>query len=312
MSRFPQFEIDDQWVIDHRGAKEVISNQQPYDFLVEQERSALGSVEEVATIFLSNKECPFHCLMCDLWRNTTDERVSIGDIPRQISWALERIPHSVRHIKLYNSGNFFDKQAIPHEDHQDIAGLLTQFDSIIVESHPKLVNSVTLDQSLWPNLQIAMGLETVHPGVLKKLNKKMSLSDFAKAANKLTSMGISSRAFILLKPPFLDEKEGIHWARKSVDFAFDCGVECCVIIPTRPGNGALDRLSPVYFSPPNLQSLEDVLEYGISLGKGRVFADLWDVQRFSQCQNCLDLRVQRMHQMNLTQQYIPGVECSCV
>ena len=75
--------------------------------------------------------------MCDLWRNTTDRRVSVGAIPRQIDFALERLP-AARHIKLYNSGNFFDHQAIPPEDYGPIAERLTSFATVIVENHPRL------------------------------------------------------------------------------------------------------------------------------------------------------------------------------
>ena len=42
----------------------------PYAFFVEEERSASGEVVPVATVFLTNRECPWRCLMCDLWKNT--------------------------------------------------------------------------------------------------------------------------------------------------------------------------------------------------------------------------------------------------
>ncbi|MGV2341979.1 MAG UNVERIFIED_CONTAM: hypothetical protein LVR18_51130 [Planctomycetaceae bacterium] len=45
--------------------------------------------------------------MCDLWQNTLTETVSPGLIPQQIDFALQRLPHAP-HLKLYNSGNFFD------------------------------------------------------------------------------------------------------------------------------------------------------------------------------------------------------------
>ncbi len=172
--------------------------------------------------------------MCDLWKNTTDKKVPSGAIPEQIEWALSQLP-ATRHIKLYNSGNFFDSQAIPIEDYKNIASLLQGFDTVIVESHPKLINEkvVQFGDMLGTELQVAIGLETVHPAVLSKLNKRMELVDFSMSVEFLNKNDIKSRAFILLRPPFLTENEGIEWARKSIDFAFECGVECCVIIPTR-------------------------------------------------------------------------------
>jgi archaeosine synthase beta-subunit len=84
----------------------------PYAYLVEDERTAAGEIVPTATIFLTNRECPWRCLMCDLWRNTITETVPAGAIPQQIDYALERLP-AARQIKLYNSGSFFDPRAIP-------------------------------------------------------------------------------------------------------------------------------------------------------------------------------------------------------
>jgi radical SAM enzyme (TIGR01210 family) len=263
--------------------------------------------------------------MCDLWKNTTDERVPDGAIPQQIEYALSRLPPA-RHVKLYNAGNFFDAQAIPPADWPRIAELLAPFQTVIIESHPRLIGQSCLSlrdmlQSSLPSppkgrgekeLQVAMGLETVHPDVLPRLNKRMTLTDFEKAAQFLSEHNIAVRAFILLRPPFLDEAEGVHWARESIRFGFDVGVECCVVIPTRAGNGALEELERQgQFAPPRLESLEEVLDHGISLRRGRVFADLWDVERFTSCPRCGPARAERMRLMNLTQQPAPPVVCSC-
>ena len=96
------------WIIDQRPARAQVDPDRPYAFLVEEECSAEREVVPVATIFLTNRECPWRCVMCDLWRNTLTETVPIGAIPRQIDYALAQLP-SARQIKLYNSGSFFDR-----------------------------------------------------------------------------------------------------------------------------------------------------------------------------------------------------------
>ena len=147
-----------------------------------------------------------------------------------------------------------------------------------------------------------MGLETAHPEVLEKLNKRMTLDQFERAAAFLREHGIALRTFILVKPPFLDEGEALFWARRSLDFAFDCGATVASLIPTRLGNGALDALmSRGDFSPPKLATVEAAAEYGIRLGRGRVFADLWDLEKFSDCAACFPARRARLHEMNLRQ-----------
>jgi hypothetical protein len=253
--------------------------------------------------------------MCDLWKHTTDNRVKSGDIPRQIEWAISKLG-SARHLKLYNSGNFFDQNAIPVDDYEKIAHLLKDFDTITVECHPKLIYNrcVHFNDLISGKLEVAIGLETIHPDVLPLLNKQMDLNEFQQAIKFLGSNRIGSRAFILLRPPFLSEEEGIEWAKKSLDFAFETGVECCVVIPTRTGNGAMDHLKEKgYFSPPHIKSLEEVMEYGIRLRSGRVFGDLWDIHKFSNCDECLDSRTNRIRKMNLYQEIAGRIEChNCV
>jgi len=221
---------------------------------------------------------------------------------------------STKHLKLYNSGSFFDESAISQQDYPRIASLLSSFETVIVESHPKLINEKCLHfkNLLKPELQVALGLETVNSDLLQKLNKQMTLEDFSNSVSYLTDQGISSRAFILLRPPFLSESEGIFWAKRSLDFAFKVGVECCTIIPVRAGNGGMDLLMEKGdFSLPDIHSLESVLEYGIGLSSGRVFADVWDSDLFSICEKCIGQIINRLTVMNLSQKIVSRIKCTC-
>jgi len=306
-------QISDSWILSRRGTKNKVDPARPYGWLVEKELTIRGTVEDTGIIFLTNNECPYHCLMCDLWKNTTDEPVEPGAISSQVEWALEKMP-AVKHLKLYNSGSFFDERAIAEKDYERIASLVSGMDTVIVECHPRLINEKCLRfrDMLKPDLHVAMGLETIKPGLLRKLNKKMSPEDFGNSVKYLKRNGIQSRAFILLRPPFHSEDEGIYWAERSIDFAFNSGVECCTVIPVRGGNGAMEELAREgHFTPPDIISLEKVLEYGIGLGKGRVFADTWDLKLFSRCDKCLGRRIERITQMNMRQEIIRPLDCEC-
>lgn len=311
MNEFHRLTVSDKWIVSMRGKKNPVDPLRPYGWLVEKERTISGKIEDTGIIFLTNRECPFHCLMCDLWKNTTDISIPAGAIPEQIDWAIKQMP-DVKHLKLYNSGSFFDERAIPEEDYKGIADLLEKFETVIVESHPKLINDKCLKfrDMLSPELHIALGLETVHS--LMSLNKQMTLEDFSNSVAFLTEHEIQSRAFILLRPPLLSESDGIYWAERSIDFAFNSGVECCTIIPVRAGNGAMDFLMQKGdFSLPDIQSLETVLEYGIGLKSGRVFADVWDLGLFSKCNQCVEKRTARLIEMNLSQEIKTAVICEC-
>jgi len=303
--------ISDRWILEVRPSKNTVNPRRPYACFVEEELAATGEVEEVATVFLTNRECSFRCLMCDLWKNTTDARVPDGSIPQQISWALQHLPR-VQHIKLYNSGNFFDSQAIPRADLPRIAELVGTFETVVIENHPNLVDErcLAFQDQLTGRLEVAMGLETVHGEVLERLNKRMTVSDFERAVRFLVKHQIAVRAFILLRTPFQSEDEGVHWAKESIRQALDMGVDCCVVIPTRGGNGALERLRDRgLFATPRLSSLEEVTEFGVSLRGGRVFVDLWDIDKLKKCDRCHSARVDRLRSINLTQSVPDSILC---
>ena len=296
----------DAWIVAQRGERETLDPWRPYAYSVEPERAASGEVVDVATIFLTNRECPWRCLMCDLWRHTLTESVPMGAIPTQIDYALGRLPPA-RHVKLYNAGSYFDPRAIPPQDDVEVARRLTQYEYITVESHPALIadRCWRFQELLAGSLEVAMGLETVHPEALAKLNKGMTLEQFAAAAEALQRHGIALRAFVLLQPPFVPPEEAVRWAVRSLEFAFDCGATACTVIPTRAGNGALDELARAgSFSEPTLDQLEEAVEQGLALGRGRVFADLWDLERFSQGDACFAARRERLEGMNLSQQFV--------
>jgi radical SAM enzyme (TIGR01210 family) len=250
--------------------------------------------------------------MCDLWRNTLTDKVPPGVIPAQIEYALARMGPA-RQVKLYNSGSFFDLQAIPVEDYPAIGARCNVFERVIVESHPALVGArcLQLRDSLAGKLEVAMGLETVHPDILPKLNKRMTLDQFSHAAAWLGQNDIDLRVFILVKPPFMEEAEACYWAERSIDFAFECGASVTVLIPTRAGNGAMDLLAASgEFAPPEMGTLEAALQYGLSRHKGRVFADLWDLEKISRCGACYGARFLRLKEMNHRQTALPSIQCA--
>lgn len=272
--------------------------------------------------------------MCDLWKSTNSGLTPIGAIPAQIDVALATLhcpsagadglpqPPPPTQIKLYNSGSFFDPTSIPPSDYSAIAARVVQFSRVVVECHPALVGEGTLsflshlktaaaeEGCPVPQLEVAMGLESAHPDVLRKLNKGMTLDQFRHATGFLTSHQVDVRAFLLLRPPFLDEEEGVAWACKSLDFAFDAGVRVATVIPTRPGNPDMEPLAQSgEFTPPLLSSLEKVIEFGLTFRRGLVLADLWDLERCSTCQACFQFRRNRLETMNLTQQILPHCLC---
>ncbi|MBK0378428.1 hypothetical protein [Mucilaginibacter segetis] len=296
-----------------RPARNVLDPDVPYHFMHEHEPDREGRTRRVNTIFLTGKECAFKCLMCDLWKNTLPGTTPPGSILKQIDHSLERLPDADV-VKLYNSSNFFDPKAVPPSDYAGIVERLRGYERVIVENHPKLSGKacVEFNKQLSGTLEIAMGLETIHPDVLPKLNKQMTAEDFRSAAKFLTSNGIDVRTFILLNPPYLKGKtENVNWAVKAVEFAFESGAQCCSVIATRAGNGIMDKLHlQGLYTTPGLDDLEEAFERSLNLKRGRVFVDTWEIDFLSSCPHCFEARKQRLNAMNANQKNYPEVSCS--
>ena len=305
-----------RWVMARRGARNEVRSERAYAQLLERERMEDGSIAQVATVFLTNRECPWKCVMCDLWRNTTSASPAPrGSIPQQIERALGELGAAeARVLKLYNSGSFFDVGAIPRSDWRTIAALCSGFDRVVVECHPRLVSNAVLEfrNLLEAQLEVAMGLETCHPGALEKINKRITVDDFASAARFLRANQISVRTFLLVGTPFIPRDQQARWVNQSIEVAFGAGSNVVSLIPTRAGNGALDELmSEGKFCEPRISELEAAQEFGLELKAGRLIADTWDIERFSDCAKCGEDRRDRLERMNLSQTIEPRVECVC-
>ena len=324
-SVYPETGRDD-WILAQRPPRKQLDPFKPHGFFLERELNRSGRVTSSAVILLTNRECPWRCVMCDLWKNTLPYTLPAGAIPSQIGYALSRLSSRPQQIKLYNSGSFFDTAAIPAEDYAQIAEKVSFAERVIVECHPKLVGEKTMafrDQLTGAQLEVAMGLETLEPSILARLNKQLTPALFRGAARDLYELGIALRVFVLVKPPFMHESVAVEWAVKSTEFAFDCGAAVVSLIPTRSGNGAMERLiENDEFAPPALHTIEHALEECLARfcnGRGsadsegglqrRVFVDTWNLEQFATCRYCFDQRRARLCQMNLTQEILPPIPC---
>lgn len=301
----------EDWVLSRRGLRNPVGPEKPYAFLTELEPNGAGDLLRTGTIFLTNKECPFRCVMCDLWKNTLPSATPPGAIPAQIEFGLSHLP-AVQQVKLYNSGSFFDPHAIPPEDDPAILDLVQHYERVIVECHPAFIGPrcASFSAGLETKLEVAIGLETSHPDVLRNLNKRMTLDHFRRSADFLAEHKIDLRVFIMIAPPFLPLQEALQWTVRSAEFAFDSGAKVISLIPTRGGNGAMEQLAAEgLYHPPSLPLIEEAFASALGLGRGRVFLDLWDLEKFSICTSCMPERKARLHQMNLQQRLLPAVQC---
>lgn len=289
-----------------RPPKAAVDPWTPIDVQHEEELLPDGTRTQVLTVFLAGRECPFTCVYCDLWQFTTDLPTPPGAIPAQLRHALGHSTEvaSSGMLKLYNASNFFDSKAVPPVDDQEIAHLAAPFERVVVECHPRLLGPRCLDFSnrLAGRLQVAMGLETIHPQALPRLNKQSSLRHFERAASFLADAGIELRAFVLVGAPFIPGEETVTWVERSAAFAFDQGAVHVALVPMRGGPGEMARLEEAgQFTAPTLEQVEEAFERCLALGaSGVVTVDTWDLERFATCSTCGALRRERLARMNLS------------
>lgn len=293
----------------------------------DEEPDATGALVRTAAVLLTGRQCPWSCLMCDLWQHTLEHDTPVGAIPRQIELAMIELSRDTaafpEHLKLYNAGSFFDPRAVPPADYPAIAGLVSPFQRVVVESHPALVGPrVDEWQSVFDgSLEVAMGLETAHPDALRRLNKGMTVESFTRAAEWLSTRAVAVRVFLLVHPPFIPQEERDHWLLRSVDVAIDSGATAVSLIPLRVRNDALGpAVRAADAQAPTLQALEHATVLALDHVRSRrsrlrVFADVWDLDtwerdRLGACAPCADVARARLKLMNLTQRPEAVVPCA--
>lgn len=320
LSRRPHRPLHDPWR--HQG---VMTEQEP----VEAGR-AIGSV----TVLLTGRECPWRCAMCDLWQYTTAHDTPTGALPHQVAAALAALePARIdvasppTQIKLYNAGSFFDPRAVPEADYAAIAALVRPFGRVVVESHPRLVGQrlqrfidARADAAAGgasAAVEVAMGIETAHPDALERLNKRVDVATFAAAARDVLAAGATLRAFVLVGVPFVPTEAQHEWVQRSIDAARASGARLISLIPTRPGNGALEALARTgEFVRPRFADLDAALTTALVRRAASaepwplVLADPWDLDALAECPACHGARVARLAAMNLSQQPLPSVACA--
>ena len=286
-----------------RPAKPFVDPYRPHGTLLEQERRPGGKLEQTLTVFLAGAECPFACSFCDLWQWTIDGPTPPGALTAQLERVLANANgEKVDRIKLYNASNFFDPHAVPPGDVKGLAGLLESFGAVTVESHANTIGRrvVAFARSLAGRLEVAIGLESIHPVALAESNKRLELPRFERAVDFLRRNEIDVRVFVLLGAPHVPLAEMVEWTTRTVRYAVNKGASVVSIIPVRGGNGELERLQLLgQFAPPTLAQLEEAVRDTIGIGNAVIAADLWDVARLPSCADCRGGRIERMRRANL-------------
>lgn len=202
-----------------------------------------------AVLFLLSNGCEWAlkgahgCTMCGHLAKQTMSPVPLRteDILTQFLGEFEKIDFGETPIlNLYNNGSFFNEREVPAEARRRILGEINRQKKIkmlVVETRPEFVDDASMAEmrALVPDLhvEVAMGIETMDD--FKRtvsINKGFSLRRYDEAILTIRKHGLQPRSYVLLKPPFFSEREGIEEAVRTTRHAFEAGtatvsIEAC-------------------------------------------------------------------------------------
>lgn len=177
-----------------------------------------GKVVDSFVLILRTKGCSWShksgCTMCGYFKETYD--VEEKEILQQIKHALKEY-EGEKIVKIFTSGSFLDEREIALNLQKKIIESFSKAEKIIIESRPEFIKNIENIKSN-NRIEIAMGLESANDKILEySINKGFKYSEWRKWAEKVKEYGKELKVYILIKPPFLTEKDAIEDAIKSVE-----------------------------------------------------------------------------------------------
>ena len=171
-------------------------------------------------------------------------------------------------VALYNDGSFFSPQEIPNPILLEIGKLVSQsgIEVLTVESLPQFITKERLLPFLEVlgnvKLEVGIGLQSSNDIIREYcVNTSFSIEEFERSIDLLNSNNVQVKTYLMLKPPFLSEEEGVEDALTSMNYCIMNGLNYVTICPTRVSRNTLawELLKSGYYKPPNLWSIVDVL-----------------------------------------------------
>ncbi len=184
-----------------------------------------GKAVDAGVIILRTSGCSHFrtggCTMCG-YNIESDRSISEKDIVKQFTDALTGLGDAGM-VKVYTSGSFLDEHEMPAGASSHILKECEDKGArLLIESRPEYITNESLDRilSAHEDIELAIGLESANDKVLKhSINKGFTVADYDRAATLMKEKGVDLRTYVLLKPPFLTEKEAVEDAVATAEHA---------------------------------------------------------------------------------------------
>ncbi len=207
------------------------------------------------------------CSMCGYSRDTLGRSASPAELGRQIEEALDGY-RDEPYVKVYTSGSFLDDREVDAESRRAfVRAFAGRARRLLIETLPEFATEeqlAPLTAEFGGELEVALGLESTDPLVLARYVHKSTGPDaYFAAAERLRALGISTKAYLLLKPPYLTEGESVADAVRSIGEAAG-RFDCLSVNPVHIQNGTV--VEWLYhrgrYRPPWLWSVVEALRRG--------------------------------------------------
>lgn len=233
-----------------------------------QERDYLDGEVRAGVVILPTRGCAWGlsggCAMCGYVYDSAI--VSQDALFTQFDDALKQLG-DIEYLKVFNSGSFFDYRELGAQMIDKLFAAVNEkgVRRVQVESRPEFLRREALGravEALQPELEVGIGLETSSDYVREHcVNKGFTLMDFRRAVKTCRNLGVGVKAYLLVKPPFLSEKEAIEDAVSSAFEASNLGASRISFNPLAVHRHTLVEYlwKRGEYSPPWLWSLVEIL-----------------------------------------------------
>jgi radical SAM enzyme (TIGR01210 family) len=192
-----------------------------------------GQERKCLTVILRSGGCSWgSCLMCGYTHVryvNRDPDFLDRKIRAQIGWIQKEYDlNDFSLVKIFTSGSFLDPQEVPRETQREVVRSF-RGKVMILETRPEHVEeewiSTLRETAAEGNgdsaLYLAMGLETTSDFIREKcIRKGLTCEDFREGARRGRRGGAGIKTYLLMKPPFLTEKEAVQDMIGSVNEAW--------------------------------------------------------------------------------------------
>lgn len=231
---------------------------------------------EAVVVVLRTRGCDWFlkgggCTECG-YNSLPTEKVDAGAIAAQFRVAVATTSEKPGMVKVYTSGSFLDDGEVPGAARLEIlsTAFAAGFSRVVVESRIAHIDrakaggfadAVREAGGRPEQVEVAVGLESASPEVLGySLNKPQTVEGFAAAAKAVREAGFGLRSYVLLKPPFLTEKEAVADAIRTVEAAAPFSTTISINpVDVQRGTRVEYLWRRGLFRPPYLWSVAEVL-----------------------------------------------------